>query len=105
MILIGLCWLCGSELWRLHGRTDIDTLKFLLAMLTFFMASAGSAMLCVGAHLLDEVEVSQRWACRSLPDRFPEQDAGKKTRAGLADCMNMSAVTTLPSSDQRAISP
>ena len=61
LVALGLSWLCGHELWRLHGPT-VSAVTFLLALVTFLSASAGSAMLILGRYLLAEVEVSRRWA-------------------------------------------
>ncbi len=61
LAVLGLCWLCGDELWRLHGAT-IGVMTFLLALVTFLTASAGTAMAVLGSYLFAEVEVSRRWA-------------------------------------------
>lgn len=61
LAVLGLSWLCGHELWHLHGST-VSVVTFLLALMTFLTASAGSAMLILGRYLLAEVEVSRRWA-------------------------------------------
>ena len=48
--------------------------ELLLALIGFASASAGSAMLLLGAHLFDEIEISARWAHRSrgaTPDPDP----------------------------------
>ena len=63
---LGLSWICGHELWRLHSMDGTSALTFFLALVTFLAASAGSAMLIVGEHLFDEVEISQRWARRPV---------------------------------------
>ena len=63
---LGLSWLGGHELWLLHGTNAVGALMFLLALVTFLAASAGSAMLILGAHLFDKVEVSARWARQSV---------------------------------------
>jgi hypothetical protein len=71
---LGLSWLCGRELWLLHSTNVLSFLMFLLALMTFLAASAGSAMLIVGPHLFDEVEVADRW--RRLPvDQAPISSA------------------------------
>lgn len=70
---LGLAWFGGHELWRLHGTDPLGPLMFLLALITFLAASAGSAMLIVGPHLLDEVEISRRWARRPV---IHESDPG-----------------------------
>ena len=74
---LGLAWVCGHALWRLHATDPSSAVMFLLAMITFLAGSAGSAMLIVGPHLLDEVEVSRRWARRPIPhDPNPDDDNG-----------------------------
>ena len=64
--VLGLAWLGGHELWRLHGANPSGALMFLLAFITFLAACSGSAILIVGHHLLDEVEISRRWARRPV---------------------------------------
>ena len=61
VVVLGLSWLCGHELWHLHGST-VSVVTFLLALLTFLTASAGSALLILGRYLFAEIEVSRRWA-------------------------------------------
>jgi hypothetical protein len=61
LVVLGLSWLCGHELWRLHGST-VSFVTFLLALVAFLTASAGSAMLILGGYLFAEIEVSRRWA-------------------------------------------
>lgn len=74
---LGFAWLCGHELWRLHGTDPSGPLPFLLAFITFLASCAGSAMLIVGPHLLDEVEISRRWARRPvIHDSSPGDDHG-----------------------------
>lgn len=62
---LGLAWLCGHELWRYHAERQISAAAFLLALATFLIATLGSAMLIVGPHLFDQVEVSGRWTRRT----------------------------------------
>lgn len=45
-----------------------DAIAYLLAAIGFMSASAGSAMLFLGNHLFDEVEVSARWHRRPSPN-------------------------------------
>ncbi len=61
LAVLGLSWLCGHELWRLHDSA-VSVVMFLLALMTFLTASAGSAMLILGRYLFAEIEVSRRWA-------------------------------------------
>ena len=74
LVALGLSWLCGRELWLLHGPHNPTALEFLLATGTFIAACAGSAMLIVGPHLLDEVEVSERWRRRPEADDLRSSD-------------------------------
>ena len=60
--MLGLSWACGHGLWLLHGDRSPGAAAFLLALVTFLSASAGSATLILGPHLFDRVEVSARWA-------------------------------------------
>ena len=56
---------------------DQSAMDYLLALIAFVLASAGSAMLFVGAHLFDEVEVSLRWRTWGRDDRsLPALGAG-----------------------------
>ncbi|WP_404714081.1 hypothetical protein [Sphingomonas sp. MMS24-J13] len=57
----------SAALWSLLFRTPTrspDAIAFLLALLAFASLSAGSAMLVLGQHLFDQVELSQRWTRR-----------------------------------------
>ncbi|MEO9130928.1 MAG: hypothetical protein ABI240_06935 [Sphingomonas sp.] len=67
LVMLGLGWASGHALWLLHGRAP-GVGVFLFALATFLTASLGSAMLVVGPHLFDKVEVSERWA-RMAVDR------------------------------------
>jgi hypothetical protein len=62
LAVLALCWTCGHGLWLLHGERAPGIAAFLLALATFLSASTGSAMLILGPHLFDKVEVSVRWA-------------------------------------------
>ncbi len=41
LAVLGLSWLCGHELWRLHGAS-VTVATFLLALMTFLTASAAA---------------------------------------------------------------
>ena len=62
LAVLGLSWACGHALWLAHGERSPGVAAFLLAMTAFLSASIGSAMLILGPHLFDKVEVSARWA-------------------------------------------
>jgi hypothetical protein len=61
-----LCWLSLAALARLVAirppAQSADAVACLLAAIGFVAAGAGSAMLFLGGHLFDEVEVSARWS-------------------------------------------
>ena len=59
--MLGLAWVCGHALWSLRGGAP-GAGAFLFALTSFLTASFGSALLIVGPHLFDKVEVSERWA-------------------------------------------
>ena len=59
--MLGLTWVCGHALWLLRGEPP-GVAAFMLALGSFLTASFGSGLLVVGPHLLDKVEVSERWA-------------------------------------------
>ena len=67
LLLIGFAvlaahWLTMSA--HAAGRHAPSALELTLAALCFASASSGSALLFVGPHLLDQVEISPRWAVR-----------------------------------------
>jgi hypothetical protein len=66
--LIGAVTLVISAgLWALLFRTPTpppDALAWLIALLAFASLCAGSAMLVLGPHLFDQVELSERWTRR-----------------------------------------
>jgi len=62
--LIGIGWLLALRLHHMAqttGPRDASSLMILLSAATFLCASAGSALLFVGAGLWESVEVSARW--------------------------------------------
>jgi len=61
LAMLGLAWVSGHALWLLRGEAP-GAAAFLFALASFLTASFGSALLIVGPHLLDKVEVSERWA-------------------------------------------
>jgi len=63
-VLLGLGWLLAVRLHHMAqttGPRDASSLMILLSAATFLCASAGSALLFVGAGLWESVEVSARW--------------------------------------------
>lgn len=65
-----LCWLSYTAIVRLVAMhvpaQAADIVAYGLATVGFVAASSGSAMLILGNHLFDEIEVSARW--RGIPD-------------------------------------
>jgi hypothetical protein len=62
--LLGICWLLALRLHHMAqttGPRDASSLTIILSAMTFLCASAGSALLFVGAGLWESVEVSARW--------------------------------------------
>ncbi|MGQ2934314.1 MAG: hypothetical protein ACT6QT_07175 [Sphingopyxis sp.] len=62
--LLGIGWLLALRLHHMAqtiGPRDANSLMILLSAVTFLSASAGSALLFVGAGLWESVEVSARW--------------------------------------------
>lgn len=62
--LLGICWLLALRLHHMAqtiGPRDASSLMIILSAMTFLCASAGSALLFVGAGLWETVEVSARW--------------------------------------------
>lgn len=81
--LLGIGWLLALRLHHMAqtiGPRDANSLMILLSALTFLCASAGSALLFVGAGLWESVEVSARWkrvpSLASTSSIFIEQDIG-----------------------------
>ena len=75
-----LCCLSYAAFARLMAmRTPpqtADAVAYLLAAIGFTAASIGSAMLLLGNHLFDKVEVSARWHPQSTPVLlFPARDS------------------------------
>ena len=57
-MLLGIAYLAGARLFAApSARPDA-----LFALILFTSGCAGSAMLVLGAHLFDQVEVSRRWS-------------------------------------------
>ena len=65
-LLTVLAWLTGTTLQaRADHRLPGSAVDGGLALIAFLGASAGSASLCAGGHLLDRVTVAERW--RAMP--------------------------------------
>ena len=66
-MLCGISWLAIRTFVHIRLATlpaSPGLLAFALATLGFICASAGSALLTIGHHIFDEVEVSERWRSR-----------------------------------------
>ncbi len=81
--LLGIGWLLALRLHHMAHATaprDANSLMILLSGVTFLCASAGSALLFVGAGLWESVEVSARWkrvpTVASASPIFIERDLG-----------------------------
>lgn len=63
---------------RLPPRHDATAFEMALAAIGFIGLSPGSVLVCLGAHIFDEVEVAPLWSHRPLarpapPIRHPDQ--------------------------------
>ena len=67
---------------RLHGAAPHaapTAVQYMLAALGCVGTSGGGALLILGHHIFDEVELSERWA-RVAPQDFPDQDLIRTNR-------------------------
>ena len=69
-----LCWISYAAIARLVALhvppQSAEALAYGLAAIGFIAASGGSAMLFLGHHLFDEIEVSARWRRKPNSDPF-----------------------------------
>lgn len=77
VLLCVVAYLATTHLIALQAPLPDQTVgaeSFVLAIIGFLCASGGSAMLCLGHHLFDQVEISARWGTgRLIPlDDAPE---------------------------------
>lgn len=73
-ILCGLSYLAITALVAMRladGQLPDGALPLLLAGAVFLCASAGSALLVLGHHIFDEIEISQHWQTLPPPDDSP----------------------------------
>lgn len=90
LLLCVVAYLATSHLIALQPPLPDQTVgaeSFILAAIGFLSASAGSAMLCLGHHLFDRVEISARWGSgRVVPvdDASSPLGASGPTPAGTA---------------------
>jgi hypothetical protein len=63
-LLLALAYAAAAVLRAraLAGPIMGDPLAWLLAAVSFVLASGGAALLVVGRHLFDHVEVARRWS-------------------------------------------
>jgi hypothetical protein len=61
--LLALAWAMAEALRRraLAGPVTGDAPAYLLAALSFVGASAGAALVLMGGHLFDKIEIAARW--------------------------------------------
>ncbi|MEI9927765.1 MAG: hypothetical protein WDN44_08755 [Sphingomonas sp.] len=64
LALLALAWLSGRALWVWHAH-PASPATLLFALATFVAATTGAAMLVLGPHLLDTVELSENWRRRA----------------------------------------
>ena len=73
--LLGLAWWFGSTLLRRYGgKLQHPPLEYLLALVTIFCGSAGSALAVTGHHLFDKVEIAARWGRSSAAPELWHRD-------------------------------
>lgn len=77
LLLCGIAYTAISRLCAMHiPPQTAGALAYALAAIGFLCASAGSAMVMLGHHLFDEIEVSERWRPRPR-DIFPLSESVK----------------------------
>jgi hypothetical protein len=77
LLFCGIAYTAISRLCALHiSDQTIGALTYFLALIGFLGASAGSALVMLGHHLFDEIEVSERWR-RRPGDPFPSSETSK----------------------------
>jgi len=75
VIVLGFAWLSGDELDMIGAghAGHAPALAYLLALLTFLLASAGTAFAVMGPRLFRKVVVADRWLPH-VPLAFREHD-------------------------------
>ncbi len=66
-LLVGIAWLAISHacaLAPMGQHLEGTVVEYCLSAAAFLCASSGSALLIVGPHLLDEIEIAERWKAR-----------------------------------------
>lgn len=63
--LLACCWMLMN--WLFHSANigqhhDPSFIEFLAATVGFLCFSGGASLTALGAHIFDQVEISQRWA-------------------------------------------
>lgn len=64
------------------GTLPDGALPFILAAAGFLCASVGSALLALGHHIFDEIQISRRWRTPSINDDFATADIVAQDTAG-----------------------
>jgi hypothetical protein len=78
-LLCCIAYVAIAHLAAMHIRPRAaGALAYGLAMAGFLAASAGSAMIVLGHHLFDKIEVSQRWRHRprAIPQSYLQPEFG-----------------------------
>lgn len=77
LLLCGIAYTAVSRLSAMHiSPQTAGVFAYAFAAIGFLTASAGSALVLVGRHLFDEIEVSERWRPRSR-DTFSTSENSK----------------------------
>jgi hypothetical protein len=67
--LCGVTWLAIRTLFHMRMApwpASPGTLAYALAVIGFVCGSAGAALLTLGRHIFDEVEIGERWRTRTI---------------------------------------
>ena len=76
LLLLALAWLIGRHLFAVPDVTaKYRASAYLLAMVGTTSACAGSALVVLGRHLFDQVELPARWTIH-LPERKGSEEVG-----------------------------
>lgn len=77
LLLCGIAYTAVSRLSAMHvSPQTADVFAYAFAAICFLGASAGSALVMLGHHLFDEIQVSERWRPQSR-DTFPPLENSK----------------------------
>ena len=104
MLLVATCWLLMR--WLVHSANlrahrDPALLELAAAAAGFLCVSTGSALTTLGAHVFDEVEVSERWVRRRYVR--PPRDGGEACPAAIAVLSDLHGWARSPTDDKSLI--